>query len=68
MSNSTNSIQTAQALNQTEQAVRPPKKPQAVTQGVIQQDTVTISKSAQQALANNAKPASSGGGHHGGGK
>jgi hypothetical protein len=51
MSNSTQSIQTAQAETQTEQTVQPPKKPQAATQEAIQKDTVTISKASQQALA-----------------
>jgi hypothetical protein len=60
MSNSVNSIQATQAQAQTGQTVQPPKKPQAVTQGAIQQDTVTISKATQQALASNTKPATSG--------
>jgi hypothetical protein len=46
MSNSINSIQTTQAEAQTEHTVQPPQKPQAVTQGTIQKDTVTISKAA----------------------
>jgi len=53
MSNSVNSIQTTQAEAQTEHAVQPPQKPQAVTQGAIQKDTVTISKAAN-ALASHA--------------
>jgi hypothetical protein len=60
MSNSVNSIQSAQAQTQTEQTVQAPKKPQAVTQGAVQQDTVTVSKAAQQALASNVKPAARG--------
>jgi hypothetical protein len=59
MSNSVQSLQVAQAQNQTDQTVQPPKKPQETTQATVQQDTVTISKAAQQALATNSKPASS---------
>jgi hypothetical protein len=56
MSNSVQSIQTTQAQAQMEKTVQPTKTPQAVTQGAIQHDTVTISKAAQ-ALASGAKPA-----------
>ena len=59
MSNSVQSLQTTQVEAQTEQTVQPPKKLQVVTQGAIQQDTVTISKAAN-ALASGAKPAASG--------
>ena len=58
MSNSVQSLQNSQAQAKTEQTVQPPKKPQTVIQGAIQQDTVTISKAAS-ALASGAKPASS---------
>ena len=66
MSNSVHSLQSAQAQTQTEQTVQAPKKPQVVNQTAVQKDTVTVSKAAQQALANNAKPAASGDVNHDG--
>ena len=66
MSNSVNSIQTAQAQAQTEQTVQAPKKPQETTKATVQQDTVTISKASQQALASSARPSASGDADHDG--
>jgi hypothetical protein len=60
MSNSVHPHQSGQVQTQTEQTVQAPKRPQAGTQAAVQKDTVTVSKAAQQALANNAKPAASG--------
>ena len=56
MSISIQSVQATQTQTQTPQAVQPPKKPQTT----LPQDTVTISKSAQQAQTTNTKPAASG--------
>ena len=60
MSNSVQSVQTANAAAQTQPAA--PSKPPAQTtaQSAAPQDKVTISPQAQQALASNAKPAASG--------
>ena len=51
MSNSIQSVQAANAQTQIESTVQPPKK--APAQNSIPQDTVTISKSSQQANAGN---------------
>ena len=64
MSNSIHSLQSSSAQTQIDQTVQAPRKPQATTQAKVQGDTVTISKASQQALANNAKPASSGDADH----
>jgi hypothetical protein len=56
MSNSVNSLQTINAQHQTEQTVQPPKK--QPTPPPQYQDKVTISDSAKQALAKNAKAVS----------
>lgn len=60
MSNSVNSIQKAQSEAQTEQTVQAPKKQLETTKATVQQDTVTVSKASQQALASSAKPSASG--------
>jgi hypothetical protein len=57
MSNSVQSLQAVNAQAQTEQTVQPPKKLQTTGQNSIPRDTVTISKSAQQAQAGNTKAA-----------
>jgi hypothetical protein len=57
VTNSTHSIQSAQAQSQTEQAVQPPKtlQKEAAKQTAAPQDQVTISQEARQALATNTK-------------
>jgi hypothetical protein len=66
MSNSIQSLQTANAQAQTEQTVQPPKKLQTATQTSAPQDTVTISKASQQAHAGNTKAAVGGDKDHDG--
>ena len=69
MSNSALSVQAVNAQAQTQLAVQPPKPAaQTTTQNVAPQDKVTISPQAQQALANNAKPAARGDVDHDGDK
>jgi hypothetical protein len=51
------SVQTPNVTNQAEPAALPPKTQQAPTHTAAPQDKVTISESAKQALAGNAKPA-----------
>jgi hypothetical protein len=60
MSNSIQSLQSANAQTQVEQSVQPPNKPQAPATASTPQDTVTISKASQQALAIGSKPAGTG--------
>jgi hypothetical protein len=67
MSYSIQSLQGAQAQEQTQKAVQPPPKPPTVAQAALPQDTVTISKAAQQAQTNNAKPTPTGDTDHDGG-
>ena len=57
-----NPVQLVHAVNAETQAATPtPKAPaETTTQTAAPQDKVTISPQAQQALANNAKPAASG--------
>jgi hypothetical protein len=55
MSNSIQSLQGVQAQERTQEAVQPPPKPPTVAQSSVPQDTVTLSKAAQQAQTNNAK-------------
>ena len=50
-------VQPVSAVTQTQPAAAPPKNQQTATQTAGSQDKVTISPQAQQALANNAKPA-----------
>jgi hypothetical protein len=63
MSNSIQSLQTANAQAQTEQTVQPPKKLQSAS---APQDTVTISKASQQAHAGNTNAAVGGDKDHDG--
>ncbi|MBZ5697841.1 MAG: hypothetical protein LAN18_04775 [Acidobacteriia bacterium] len=58
MSNSVQSLQAANVHAQREQTVQPPKQAQTAAQNPVPADTVTISPSAQQALAAKANPAS----------
>ena len=60
MTNSVLPVQGINAQTQTQQTAPPPKNQQATTQTAIPQDKVTISPQAQQALANNTKPAAGG--------
>jgi hypothetical protein len=57
MTNSVNSLQSAQSQTQKEEAVQPPKTIQAQTEKQITapQDQVTISQQARQALVNNSE-------------
>jgi hypothetical protein len=66
MSNPIHSVQSADTQAQAEQSIQPPKKPQVATQQAISQDTVTVSKASQQALAANSKPGASGDVNHDG--
>jgi hypothetical protein len=59
MSNSIQSVQSANVHAQTEHTVQPPKNAQTTTQAVPQ-DTVTISKASQQAHAGNSNAVASG--------
>jgi len=58
MSNSIQSVQSANAQSQTEHTVQPPKKAPAPSS--IPRDTVTISKASQQAHAGNANTVAKG--------
>ena len=60
MSISVQPVQPANAVTQTQPAAPPPKNQQAANQTTGPQDKVTISPQAQQALANNTKPAAGG--------
>jgi len=60
MSNSVRSLQTANVQTQQQQTVQPPPKPQTAPKAAAPQDSVKISSSAKQALANKAKPPASG--------
>ena len=62
MSNPIQPVQPVNAVTQTQPAAAPapPKTQQTATQTAAPQDKVTISPQAQQALANNTKPAASG--------
>jgi hypothetical protein len=60
MSNPIQAVQPVNAVTQTQPAVAPPKTQQTANQTAAPQDKVTISPQAQQALANNTKPAASG--------
>ncbi len=66
MSNSIHSLQAANAKDQTEQTVQPPKKLQTTAQNSVPRDTVTISKASQQAQAGNTKAAVGGDKDHDG--
>ena len=70
MSNPVQPVQPVNTVTQTQLAAAPapPKTQQTTTQTATPQDKVTISPQAQQALANNAKPAAGGGVDHDGGK
>ena len=63
MTTSLHSLQSTQAQKQTEQAVQPPKNPQAQDAAKLKnvQDTVTISQEARQALTHNTTDAGGGG-------
>jgi hypothetical protein len=60
MSNSVHSVQPVNAQAQPQQLSPPHKNQQSTTQTAAPQDKVTISPSAQRALANNKNPASGG--------
>jgi len=60
MSNPVQLVQPVNAATQPAAATAPPKAQQTATQSATSQDKVTISPQAQQALANNAKPAAGG--------
>jgi hypothetical protein len=61
MSNSVQAVHAVNSLTQTQPAAQAPKTPaQTTAQTAAPQDKVTISPQAQQALANNAKPAAGG--------
>jgi hypothetical protein len=62
MSNPVQLVQPVNAVTQTQPAAAPapPKTQQTTTQSATPQDKVTISPQAQQALANNTKPAAGG--------
>jgi hypothetical protein len=60
MSNPVQLVQPVNAATQPAAAPAPPKTQQTATQPATPQDKVTISPQAQQALANNAKPAAGG--------
>jgi hypothetical protein len=60
MSNSIQSLQAANSKTQVGKSVQPPNKPQATAPPTTPQDTVTISKASQQALATGSKPAATG--------
>ena len=59
MSNPVQLVQPVNAVTQAQPAAAPapPKTQQTTTQSATPQDKVTISPQAQQALANNTKPA-----------
>jgi len=56
MSHAIPSVQAVNAQSETQHAAQAPKSPQATTQTAAPQDKVTISESAKQVLAGNAKP------------
>jgi hypothetical protein len=60
MSNPIQPVQPVNAVTQAQPAAAPPKNQQTTAQTATPQDKVTISPQAQQALANNTKPAASG--------
>ena len=66
MSNSIQSLQAVNAQTQLQESVQPPNKPQAPATSALPQDTVTISKASQQALAIGSKPASTSDADHDG--
>ena len=68
MSNQALTIQPVNAQAQAQPAAPPPKNQQAPKQAAAPQDKVTISESAKQALASNAKPAAKGDGNQDGNK
>jgi len=68
MSNPVQPVHAVNAPTQTQPAAAPPKTQQTTTQTATPQDKVTISPQAQQALANNAKPAAGGDVDHDGDK
>jgi hypothetical protein len=68
MSNPVQPVQPVNAVTQTQPAAPPPKNQQTTAQTAAPQDKVTISPQAQQALANNAKPAAGGDVDHDGDK
>jgi hypothetical protein len=67
MSNSIQSLQSANTQAQTEQTVQPPKKAQTTLQNPLPQDTVTLSQASQQAQAGNTNAVASGDTDHEGG-
>ena len=68
MSNPVQPVHPVNAVAQTQPAAPPPKSQQTTAQTAAPQDKVTISPQAQQALANNAKPAAGGDVDHDGDK
>jgi hypothetical protein len=60
MSNSIQSVQAVNAQTQTAQTVQPANKAKTAAAQPTPQDTVTISKASQQALAVGSKPAATG--------
>jgi len=60
MSHSVQSIHAVSAPAQTQQEAQPIKNQQTTSQKATPQDKITISESAKQALAANAKPAAKG--------
>jgi hypothetical protein len=60
VSNLIQAIQAIDTQTQTQQTALPAKSQQTTAQSALPQDKVTISASAQQALANTAKPSSGG--------
>jgi hypothetical protein len=60
MSNSIQSVQSANVHAQTEHTVQQPKNAQTTNQNSVPQDTVTITKASQQAHAGNANAVTSG--------
>jgi hypothetical protein len=60
MSNSIQSLQAANTQTQVQQSVQPANKAQTTAPKSTPQDTVTISKASQQALASGTKPAATG--------
>ncbi len=60
MSNSIQSVQSANAHAQTEHTVQPPKNAQTTSQNSVPQDTVTIRKTSQQARAGNTNAVANG--------
>ena len=60
MSNSIQSVQSANVHARTDRTVQLPKKTQTTSQNSVPQDTVTISKASQQARAGNTNAVAGG--------